>query len=82
MPLFWVRLNAPRIVNRVMLRQAKPVHVMRNPVHGCENRNIAPTPVRLMPNEPEKISSPMSSLLPTWPGGEGRINARLKNVYP
>lgn len=64
------------------LRHARPVKVIRIPVHGCENRNIAPTPVLLTRNTSVKISSPMSSLLPICPGGEGRMNDKLNKVYP
>jgi hypothetical protein len=64
----------------IALRQARPLHVMRIPVHGCENRYIAPTPARPTRNTPEKISSPMSSLLPTCPGGDGRMKDKLNKV--
>ena len=69
-----------RRVRLIALRQARPVHAIRTPVNGWENRNIAPTSVRLTRKIPEKISSPMSSLLPTWPGGEGRMNDKLNRV--
>ena len=72
----------PRRVRLIALRQAIPLHVINSPVHGCENRNIAPTPARPTRKMPEKISSPMSSLLPICPGGEGRMNDKLNSVYP
>jgi hypothetical protein len=44
--------------------QTKALTVIKAPVHGCENRNIAPTAERLTPNKPEKIKRPTNSLLP------------------
>ena len=55
------------------------VSIMRA-VSGWENTNIARTSVLLKPSSPPKTRVPMASLLPTCPGGVGKIVNILKVV--
>ena len=80
LPALCVRAMAERTLNPIRLRQSIPDTAIRIAVQGCEKRNIAATALRLSPSIPEKINKPISSLLPIWPGGVGRMKARLKSV--
>jgi hypothetical protein len=63
-----VRRSSP-----IARRQERAVTVINIPVHGCEKRNIAPTPERLTPNIPENTKRPINSLLPRCAGGVGSM---------
>src|SRR5581483_5742414 len=65
--------SALRTSSRMAFSDASALIVISSPVNGCEKRNIAPTPARLTPKMPEKMRSPISSLLPRCAGGVGKM---------
>ena len=55
------------------LRQAMPVALIRRAAQGWEKTNMAVTLFAGRPSRTWKTSRPANSLLPTCPGGVGKI---------
>ena len=56
-----------------LLRQSRLMLVIIRAANGCENTNMARMLDFGKPSSPLKTSTPASSLLPTCPGGLGRM---------
>src|SRR5579884_457391 len=55
------------------LKESAPVEHMSRAAQGCEKTNIASTPDWFKCRKPLKTSTPIASLLPTCPGGVGKM---------
>ena len=71
-PSVWTFMALERVRPRA-LRQAMPIVHMMRAAQGWEKTNIAVTLSAGKCRRPEKTSRPTASLLPTCPGGVGRM---------